>query len=148
MRIPNVKPYIVKVYFSKHAKKRALLFLGAPGVGKSISVYEAAEEIAKRLGKKFIKVKLRWKMGKWVIDEDNHRDIFEVLNSPDEYFVLVDLRLSQVPPEDLSGIPRALEHISFYEPLAWVAVLSVCPGILFCDEFTQKDVRIPLYPGS
>ena len=39
--------------------------------------------------------------------------------------------------EDLIGIPRSHNQMSFYEPLAWAVLLSCTAGICFLDEFTQ-----------
>ena len=92
MRISELRNYIVRRYFSEVARRRALLVLGAPGIGKSVSIYEAAEQIAQKLGKKFICMRLRWKQGKFVISHDGEKEFFEVLNAPDNYFVLTDIR--------------------------------------------------------
>jgi hypothetical protein len=107
-------------------------------VGKSTASYEAAEEIASRLGRKLLPLRLRWRGGKWVIDDDNNVDIFEVLGHPEDYFVLVDVRLATIEPVDLMGKPVSRQQVMFYEPLVWAVLLSTCPGVLLLDEFTQK----------
>ena len=149
MRISEVKDYIVRRYMSPTARRVALLLLGPPGIGKSVSVYDAAEEIAQKLGRQFITMRLRWRAGRFVIASDGEREFFEVLNRPDEYFVLTDIRLSTIAPEDLIGIPRSHNYMSFYEPLAWAVLHSALPGIVFTDEFTQinrPDVESASYP--
>lgn len=149
MKISKLKEYIVRRYFSEVARRTSLLFIGPPGIGKSVAVYEAAEQIARRLNKKFLPLRLRWKGGKFVVDADGEKDVMEILNNPTAYFALVDIRLSTIAPEDLIGIPRTHEYISFYEPLAWAALLSTTSGIAFFDEFTQinrPDVESASYP--
>jgi len=44
-------------------------------------------------------MRLRWHQGKFVIVEDGMKDIFQILESPEDYFVLVDIRLSTIAPE-------------------------------------------------
>jgi len=134
MRISEVKDYIVRRYMSPTARRVALLLLGPPGIGKSVSVYDAAEEIAQKLGRQFITMRLRWRAGRFVIASDGEREFFEVLNHPEDFFVLTDIRLSTVAPEDLIGIPRSHEGMSMYEPLAWAVLHSTVPGIIFADE--------------
>jgi hypothetical protein len=149
LNVAKLRGYITKRYFSDVARRVSLLLLGPPGIGKSVAVYEAGEDIAKRLGKKFISMRMRWRNGKFVIDTDGEREVHEVLNNPNEYFVLVDIRLSTIAPEDLIGIPRSHQSMSFYEPLAWAVLLSCTDGIAFFDEFTQinrPDVESASYP--
>jgi len=138
MRIGQLKNYIIKHYFSERRKERryGLLVLGAPGVGKSTSVEEAAREIAKRLGRTFIKVMVRWSPVKhgFVVNSEGEHGVEEMLSNPDKFFALTDFRLSTIEPSDLTGIPRSREGITFYDPLLWAVIHSTTPGILFLDE--------------
>jgi len=60
------------------------------GIGKSWMIREAARELAKKLNKK--------------IDEDNlTKGSLKHVNDP-EYFLVIDIRLSQCDPSDLRGI--------------------------------------------
>lgn len=140
MRIGQLKKYIIKHYFSQRRTERkyGLLILGAPGVGKSTSVEEAAREIAKRMKKEFLKIVLRWhpKLNKFVINTEGEHEIEEVLVNAENYFVFTDFRLSNVEPTDLSGIPRSHKMMTFYEPLFWATIHSAAPGIVFLDELT------------
>jgi len=72
---------IVKFYKAK----RALFIWGTMGIGKSHKIRDAAKRLAKELGKTFT-------------EDLSH------LND-DNYFVVVDIRLSQCDPSDLRGIP-------------------------------------------
>ena len=44
-------------------------------------------------------MRLRWSKGRFVIAHDGEKDFFEILNEPDNYFVLTDIRLSTIAPE-------------------------------------------------
>jgi len=120
MRIGQMAPYIVKHYFSRRREERnyGLLFLGAPGVGKSTAVEEAASAIAKRLGLELIKVLVKWspKHKKFVINTECTHEIEEVLANAERYFIYSRFILSTVEPTDLSGIPRSREGITYYDP--------------------------------
>ena len=103
--------------------RKSELWLGPPGIGKSDVVRQLAMRLAEINGKKFV--------------EYNDDIAFEILNEPDKYFVLVDLRLTEVEPSDLIGIPRDLDGAVAYKPLLWARVLNKCAGILFLDELTN-----------
>jgi MoxR-like ATPase len=147
MRIGQLKDYIVKHYFSPRRSERryGILVLGAPGVGKSMSIEEAGREIASKLQRQFLKVVVRWSSAKrkFVINTEGEQEIEEVLTNTDKFFTFTDFRLSTVEPSDLSGIPRSKEGITYYDPLLWATIHSAAPGIIFLDELTwiqREDV--------
>jgi MoxR-like ATPase len=147
MKIGQLKHYIKRHYFSKQRGERryGLLVLGAPGVGKSTAIEEAGREIAKQLGKTFIKVVVRWssKLGKFVINKEGEWEIEKVLADAESFFVFTDFRLSTCEPSDLSGPLRSREGIAYYDPLLWAVLHSANPGILLLDEITwiqREDV--------
>src|SRR5579885_3344808 len=77
----------------------AMLIIGPPGVGKSTAVREAAMQIASESGKVFVDL----------LDTSQRKALIEALEKgepPDKYFVFLDLRLTEVEPSDLIGIPR------------------------------------------
>jgi len=125
LRTPEIIDFIENMYMYNGSPlgKQSIIMLGPPGIGKSEAVAQAAERIARRLNKKFIKY-----------DDDKYNEIME---HPDEHFVLVDVRLTEVEPADLMGIPRERNGTMFYTPPSWAKVLSKAPGILFLDELTQ-----------
>jgi MoxR-like ATPase len=92
--------------------------LGAPGIGKSSIVRQAAETIADVLGLKFVE----------------YDDFAEI---PENAFVFIDIRLSEVEPSDLIGIPRTDSDYVMYKPLKWALTLAKHPGIVFLDELTN-----------
>jgi hypothetical protein len=120
LRIGQLKAYIVKHYFSPRRSERryGILVLGAPGVGKSMSIEEAGREIASKLQRQFLKVVVRWSSTKrkFVINTEGEHEIEEVLTNADKFFTFTDFRLSTVEPSDLSGIPRSKEGITYYDP--------------------------------
>jgi len=83
----QLEQVIIKYYKAK----RALFVWGTMGIGKSFKVRDAARKIAKEM--------------KLKIDEDNllHGSLAHI-NDP-EYFLVIDVRLSQCDPSDLRGIP-------------------------------------------
>jgi hypothetical protein len=120
MRIGQLQSYIVKHYFSPRRSERryGLLVLGAPGVGKSVTIDGAGHEIATKLQRELLKVVVRWSstLKKFVINTEGEHEIEEVLANSNKYFVFTDFRLSTVEPSDLSGIPRSKEGITYYDP--------------------------------
>ncbi|RLC74352.1 MAG: hypothetical protein DRI61_16850 [Chloroflexi bacterium] len=141
MKIDQLKNYIVKRYFCERVRRDSILFLGPPRIGKSTAVYEGAAEIAKRLGKQLIMLRLRWRDGKFVVADDGLKEIFQIMESPENYFVLVDIRLSTIAPEDLSGIPRSHQ---IYGAKGGPIKVRVCPsmshwlGLLYCQSLTAS----------
>ena len=125
LRTPEIIDFIENMYMYNGSPlgKQSIIMLGPPGIGKSEAVAQAAERIARKLNKKFIKY------------DDEKYD--EIMQHPDEYFVFVDLRLTEVEPSDLMGIPREKNGTMFYIPPSWAKVLSKARGILFLDELTQ-----------
>lgn len=124
MRVSKLKDFLEKMYFAGSADGRvAVLLLGPPGVGKSYTVYEVAKEVAKKADREFV---------------DYNDDVApEILAEPERYFVFVDLRLTEVEPSDLIGIPKVIDGAVHYKPLLWARCLNKAPGILFLDELTN-----------
>ncbi|MEM2365667.1 MAG: ATP-binding protein [Nitrososphaerota archaeon] len=119
MRIPELKDYLKTIPVT-----RSVLIVGPPGVGKSVATREFAENEAKKMGLEFV-------------DYDDSM-FSEIVSSPDSYYVYVDMRLTEVEPSDLIGIPRDLDSTVSYKPLTWATVLSKAKrGLLFLDELTN-----------
>lgn len=119
MKIEELKDFVVNLY----GKESSLLILGPPGIGKSTGVNEASKELALMKDKEFVDY------------DDSIAD--NILAKPEKYFVLVDLRLTEVEPADLLGIPKERQGGVSYVPFLWARTLSQSDGILFIDEFTN-----------
>jgi len=119
MRIPQLKSYLKTI-----RKNISVLIIGPPGVGKSICLREIAEEEAREMGLQFIDY------------DDSYFN--EIMRKPEDCYVFVDIRLSEVEPSDLIGIPRDVDSCIAYKPLTWATVLSKAGGgMLLLDEFTN-----------
>lgn len=82
-----------------HWKLRRPLFIkGPPAIGKSDLVRQVAQLIADEIGKEYVE----------------YKDDPSALNDPDK-FVLIDLRLAQLDPSDLRGIPWVYALIKMAE---------------------------------
>lgn len=123
----------------------ALILIGPPGVGKSTAVREAAEEIAKRLGLKLVNI----------TSKERRKEVLSAIErclsdaNPEQclknlgYFVFLDLRLTEVEPADLVGIPYRTGGDDSgrmeYTPPSWAIILHYLPGILFLDELSNVN---------
>jgi len=127
LKITQTKELIKKMYLNLPKPLPSIILLGAPGIGKSETIRQVAEEIAQQLGKKFVDY------------DDFIAD--EILRDPQKYFVFVDFRLTECEPSDLLGIPSSMDSYVTFKPLKWAIVLSKTAGILFLDELTniQRD---------
>jgi len=122
MKLEKMISLVTKVYFTSRV---SMIFLGAPGIGKSTVIREASMKIADLLGKTWIEY-----------DDDVASTI---LANPDNYFVFNDLRLTEVDPSDLIGVPRTDSDYVSYKPLLWARVLNKCAGLLLLDEYTNVE---------
>jgi len=108
-------------------KRSSVMLIGPSGIGKTVSGYEAALIIAKRLGRTLVEY------------DDSVAE--EVLSNPDEYFIYHSLPLVECEPTDISGHPRLENGHAKFFPFLWMTVMQKCPGMLVLDDFL--DVQRP-----
>ena len=113
IKIGQLKP-IIKKYIEK---KKPLMIHGAPGIGKSDSVREAAKEVAKEKGMEFVE---------GTTNEDK--------------FSLIDVRISQLDPSDLRGIPFPNGDTTKWLVPNWLPTGG--EGVLFFDEINLAPPSI------
>lgn len=109
-----------------YKKKIPVFCYGLFGVGKSTVVLETAKELAEEREKQFVE---------WNEVSKEKKD--EIIKNPEPYFVLVDVRLAQLEPSDLKGIPDLEKNGAVeWKPPLWVFYASRdgADGILFFDE--------------
>ena len=122
-----------KLIIRAYETSKPLFIWGTTGIGKSWTVRKVAEKLAKRYGRTFIE----W--NKLSLEEKHN-----VMEHTEKYFVLVDIRLSQIDPSDLKGLPRLnREHVEWLPPL-WLhwASLEKSRGIIFLDELNLAPPSI------
>ena len=98
---------------ASYRAKRALFVQGPPRIGKSYTVREAAEELAKELGLKGVKV---WPE-------------FDL-----ESFNLLDIRVAQHDPVDFSGLPQPNGNRVNWLPPDFLSLPPETKGLYFFDE--------------
>lgn len=113
---------LIKIYFKA---RKAFFCWGATGIGKSQTVRQAAREIAAELNKEY------------------SEDIHDVNN--EDKFLVIDIRLSQMDPSDLRGIPI---FSSDRETTMWLPpefFPKKGQGVIFFDEL---NLAPPLVQSS
>lgn len=120
MKIEETKDCLTDIY---KAGGDSVLLIGSPGIGKSVSIKEAGQQIAQELSREFV-------------DYDDSR-ANDILANPEKYFLYVDFNLNECEPSDLTGIPREDHQGVRYMPFLWALCLSHTPGILLLDELTN-----------
>ena len=110
-----------------YAVKIPIYIWGKTGIGKSEVVRQKAIELAKIKGREYVE----W--NKTSLEEKK-----ELLEHPEKYFVLFDIRLSQMDPSDLRGIPSMNSDIDYsrWKIPMWEYLISKkdADGIVFFDE--------------
>lgn len=127
-RVPNVNHDQLKNHIKVSGRANKSLFIwGTFGVGKSVSVKETAKEMAKEKGRKFIEFN-------GSTDEEKRK----VMENPEDYHLFVDIRLAELKPENIKGIPNLQSdyEATEWEPPVWAKMLCLdgISGTAFLDE--------------
>lgn len=129
-----------------YGTKLPLFVHGAPGIGKSNTAESVSKELAEEQNRTFVDFADVYQEDKKSMDgEESSWDLSgavsvdEIKNNPEDYFVLVDLRLSQEDPTTSKGIPNTDGLSTTWAPPVWLNILSLegISGILFADELNQ-----------
>jgi hypothetical protein len=111
-----------------------LYIWGATGIGKSETVKKKALDIALRKGRKYVE---------W--NKLSKKEKYELIKNPKGYFFLMDIRLSQLDPSDLRGLPalNGSDTVEWKIPL-WLHASSLegAEGIIFFDEINLAPPSI------
>lgn len=150
VRFKEARKYIEYSYYAAQmtgARPVPICFLGAPGIGKTVCVKEAAQNIAAQMGRVLIDFNEFERL-----HETRRNQLLEAAVANGGPFFIVDLNMLTHEPMDFSGKPVesfALlyndgvieKRITAFLPTAWVPYLQEYPGILFIDEVT--NIRRP-----
>lgn len=109
-------------------KKIPLTVYGCFGVGKSEVIKETAKEIAKEKKKEFIE----WNY----IGDEEKRGLIK--NSKNK-FVFCDLRISQMDPSDIKGLPTFVDGFTEWKIPLMFKVFNKADGIIFFDEINTAS---------
>lgn len=121
---------LLKAYYTKRltdGRKIPLLVYGTFGVGKSALVRLVAQEIAAKRKRAFIE---------W--NTTTHEEKTAIMADPSQFFILLDVRLSEFDSSDIKGLPDFHKDSDTVEwkPPYWAKLLEnpASDGILFFDE--------------
>jgi len=103
-----------------YQRKQPIYVWGATGIGKSMTIKRVAKEIAKEMGLKY------------------NEDISKI--NEEENFSVVDIRISQLDPPDLRGLPKIDNGNTRWLPPNWLPRKS--KGIIFFDELNLAPPSI------
>ena len=139
---PNELKTIIKASYKQideiDNKKIPLIIYGTFGIGKSWIVKDTALEIANKKGKKFID----WNL---ITLEEKEK----IIKNPKDYFVFIDIRLSEYDISDLKGLPdfKKDEDCIIWKSPFFTKLLENpnSDGFLFFDEI---NLATPLIISS
>lgn len=109
-----------RVIYTSYERKVPLFIHGRTGIGKSESVKNVAKEIADANKLKFLE------------GDSNGKDTFG----------FIDIRISQLDPSDLRGLPSMQGEVTKWLPPSWLPRGKDGYGILFFDELNLAPPSI------
>ena len=115
-----------------------LMIYGTFGIGKSDIVRSSAKEKAEKFPERtYID---------WMASSDEIK--LDALKNPSKYFALIDIRLSQMEPSDIRGIPNIFntQEVPCLQTIPWSWVIYITRpdacGTLFLDEINLAAPQI------
>ena len=115
-----------------------LMIYGTFGIGKSDIVKRSAEEKSqKHADRTYLD---------WMATADDVK--LDALKNPGKYFAFIDIRLSQMEPSDIRGIPNIFnsQEIPYLQTIPWSWVMYITRpeacGTLFLDEINLAAPQI------
>ena len=134
IKIGELKKHII-LFDKAHVP---LMIYGTFGIGKSDIVRSSAKDKAEKFSdRKFID---------WMSADDSTK--LDALKNPSKYFALIDIRLSQLEPSDIRGIPNIFntQDIPCLQTIPWSWVMYITRpnacGTLFLDEINLAPPQI------
>ena len=117
-----------------YAAELPLFIWGGTGIGKSETVRKKAKQTAEDKGRDYVE----WNK----LSKSEKEDL---IKNPSKYFFLMDIRLSQLDPSDLRGLPalNGQDTVEWKVPLwLFAASLKGAMGIIFFDEINLAPPSI------
>jgi hypothetical protein len=128
----DVEPLIQRSY----DLKEPILLYGSAGIGKSTLIQNFGKDIAAPSMDRIFK---NW-------DNTSYEEKEELMAHPEKYFVLVTILPNKYTPEDILGVPKAMNQKSWLvtDKFMWIEFLSRpnAAGILFLDELNTATARM------
>ena len=134
MAVVKIKHDQLEYLTGVHHKAKIPMFVwGATGIGKSESIAKSARDLAKQHHREFVE----WNK----ISRDEKRKIEKNI---DKYFILMDIRLSQMDPSDLKGLPGLDGDVCDWKVPYWLHIITIkgAMGITFFDEINLAPPSI------
>ena len=112
----------------------SVIVYGEMGIGKTEVTEAASLEIAGAENRQFIRFEEIGQPGKPTSEQ--------ILQSPEQWFLFLDISTSEMDPTDLQGMPSMSDQGKYtkMKPMEWVQYLVDDPrlsGVLFFDEIGQ-----------
>jgi len=125
----------MELFIERNYENQLSLFVwGTTGIGKSETIETKARDIAEKEKRVYV----CWNK---ISKEEKH----EVAKNPEKYFFLMDIRLSQMDPSDLKGLPslNGSDSVEWKVPF-WLKVASLkgAMGFVFFDEINLAPPTI------
>ena len=147
---PNVDPKMLQFFIKKYyyrllrdGKQESTIIYGEPGIGKTQVVEAVAKEIANTEGRTFVTDEK--------IDTPGNPTTEEILESPDNYWLLIDKSTGDMSEEEVAGFPSPFDEGDYTKtkPMEWTKfmVTEGLHGIIFLDEIghAQEAVQRVLF---